>query len=115
MHMLQYCQDKVVYALGRLKALGALTGLHGGEDRIDLWRVHLVMGYLHGYHPIARLVFFNQMPALAAELRRVLANVFGLMPTELERHLAHYEFNMLSNLSDLYEAEEAKNTREITT
>jgi hypothetical protein len=84
-------EDRIVYALGRLGALGALTGLEHAEARLEIWRVHLVMGYLHGRYKITRVRLWEAHPDLHAEVSRILDHCFGLTVQERERSLEAYD------------------------
>jgi hypothetical protein len=84
-------QDELVYALGRLDAFGALTGVEGTEARLDLWRVHLVMGHLHGRYAIAGIELWREHPQLAQEVTRLLERLFGLDSEERGRSLDRYQ------------------------
>ncbi|HEX2350115.1 MAG TPA: hypothetical protein VHI51_16885, partial [Ktedonobacterales bacterium] len=44
--------DEVVFALGRLKAVGALTGIVTEVAQLDLWRIHLIVGSVYGRDPM---------------------------------------------------------------
>lgn len=102
MKLLNHFSDEIVYALGRLGAMGALTGLQGGEERIDLWRVHLIMGVLHGRYPLNEAMTFSELPELSDELSRLLTTVFGIEPADIHRYLAHYEFNLLGDTAIMF-------------
>lgn len=103
LHMLQ---DTCVYSLGRLDAFGALTGLMDAGVRTDLWRIHLVLGHLHGRHALARVMRLRQSGALA-DVRAYLENVFGLSEADIDAHVRRYDVQMMQRLSTLYAAEEA--------
>lgn len=51
-HDLDDFADEVVFALGRLKSVGALTGVATNAATLDLWRIHLVVGSLYDRYPV---------------------------------------------------------------
>lgn len=103
---LQRGEARIVYALGQLGAFAALTGVDGVDDRLDLWRVHAVMGQLHGRHAVQHLPQIEENAALLAEVTAHLAARFGLTAAEQADHLSRYNRTMLSVLSSQYEVDE---------
>jgi hypothetical protein len=108
-------QDRIVYALGRLGSLGALTGLQGGEERIPLWRIHLIMGHQHGRYALATMGAFEDEPALVADITDILEQQFGLAATEHEHDMRLYERKMLFMLKSMYQAEQMEQNRHLNT
>jgi hypothetical protein len=89
-------EDELVYALGRLGAFGALTGIELPEDVLDEWRVHLVMGYLHSRHDIMGIWLWKDNPQLLEDVTQLLEHVFGLSVEERSRCLDAYERSLTS-------------------
>ncbi len=82
---LQDYENKLVYTLGRLKAFGALWGLEVSEKQLGIWRIHLIMGSLHGQYRSADAMFFRDAPALLLErIRDSLRDIFGVAPADQE-------------------------------
>jgi hypothetical protein len=50
--------DEVVFALGRLQAIGVLTGIQAPTAQIDLWRIHMCVGSLFGHYPMPPHAFW---------------------------------------------------------
>jgi hypothetical protein len=98
-------QVEIVYALGGLAAFGALTGLAGAETHLDLWRVHLIMGHLHGRHAISGLLIWHDMPELREEASLLLERCFGLNADERAKSLLAYEIEKGSTIASLYQTE----------
>ena len=71
------CQDDIIFTLGRKGALGVLTGLRAAEPYLKVWRVHLLMGYLHDKYTI-KDVFPKFSSAFEADLKHALHHWFGL-------------------------------------
>ncbi len=118
-------EDHVVYALGRLGGFGALAGIEGMDaprrrwpegdsqgsrtlvDRrppqthLDVWRIHLVMGALHGRYTLAlgKVWRWQQTPALYEEATRLLERVFELSADVYAPALDRYAIEMGSTLS----------------
>lgn len=95
-HLLELYQDSIVYALGRLGAFGALSGLMLETDEQWLWIIHLVMGHLHQKYPIVEIRRWEEMPGLRADLESLLERVFGLTAEERENYLDLYQRCKLS-------------------
>jgi hypothetical protein len=70
-------QDNIVYALGRLTAFGALTGLPVSPSRLYLWAVHLTLGAMHGRFVMRDLLQWRAANSLPQEVLNELANEFG--------------------------------------
>lgn len=51
-HDLAEFTDEVVFALGRLQAIGALTAIQATPTQLDQWRIHLCVGSLFGHYPM---------------------------------------------------------------
>jgi hypothetical protein len=104
---LQDYENTLVYTLGRMKAFGALWGLDVSEKQLGIWRIHLIMGSLHGQYRSADVMYLGDAPALL--LSRVsdsLRDIFGIAPADQEHDLKEYERNLLFHLS-LYDVEES--------
>jgi hypothetical protein len=89
-------EDDLVFALGQLGAYGALSGLQCSPAQLQLWMVHLVMGFLHQRYPLAQIVKWREHPELRAEVATRLGQKYGLVEEERERCLAQYEHTFLS-------------------
>jgi hypothetical protein len=109
---LQDYENTLVYTLGRIKAFGALWGLDVSEKRLAIWRIHLIMGSLHGQYRSADAMFFRDAPALLLErIRDSLRDIFGVALADQEDGLREYERSLLFNISELSYAEELKASR----
>jgi hypothetical protein len=86
----QRYEDEIVYALGRLAGFGALKGIAVADGRLEVWRVHLVLGYLHQRHAITRVWLWQDNPHLREEVTQLLERVFGLTTEERSHSLAVY-------------------------
>ncbi len=84
-------QEEIVYALGRIGAWGALTGTQEIESTLLWWRVHLIMGYLHGRYRITSILLWKDHPALREEVERLLEHTFGLDKQERNEALDQYQ------------------------
>lgn len=104
-HLLGLYQDSIVYALGRLGALGALSGLALNTDEQRLWIIHLLMGHLHQKYPIVEIRRWEEMPTLHADLESVLERVVGLTATQRGYYLDLYQRRELSQIALYSEAE----------
>jgi hypothetical protein len=82
--------DEIVFALGRLAAFGALTGIEMANERLDVWRVHLVLGYLQGQHALTGVLLWQDNPHLREDVTRLLEHVFGLTVEEESHSLDVY-------------------------
>jgi hypothetical protein len=109
---IRYLQDyesTLVYTLGRIKAIGALWGLDVSEKRLAIWRIHLIMGSLHGQHRSEDVMFFRDAPALLLErIRDSLRDIFGVALADQEDGLREYERRLLFHLSLQNDAEESR-------
>lgn len=101
-------EDSIVYALGRLGAFGALTGLPVAESWLRLWTLHLVMGHLHGAYPWQDMVRWRYHPELEMDIRHTLMFQFGLTLDEQHALLDDYERAKLRELDTTYELELAR-------
>jgi hypothetical protein len=82
-------QDSVIHALGRLGALGALTGVAAAEVYQHVWMVQLLMAQRQREWPQTDSRH-TPGPALEAALRQGLMQVFGLNETQQRHALAIY-------------------------
>jgi hypothetical protein len=128
-------QESLVSALGRLGALGALTGLNlagvhifddveDAEERLDSWRVELLLGYLQDRYTqvqvpgntaaVLRDVGWfarfkddepQEMTALLTTLGHLLRRVFGLSDEQVARTLSNYSYDRLVNWIERYREE----------
>ena len=101
-------EGNIVYALGRLGAFGALTGLPVVESWLRLWTLHLVMGHLHGAYPWQDMVRWRYHPELEMDIRHTLMFQFGLALDEQHALLDYYERTKLRELDTIYELELAR-------
>jgi hypothetical protein len=82
-------EDDIVFALGRLGAMGALTGLSAAPPFLDVWMVHLAMAEVYdrfAQGDVAR----SLSPDLESALRQRLMATFGLAAHEQDHALALY-------------------------
>jgi PBS lyase HEAT-like repeat len=111
----RYLQDyehELVYGLGRLGAFGALWGVDVPEDRLATWRIHLIMGSLHGQYRLADVIFFRDAPApLLSRVSDSLRDIFGIAPADQDSDLRAYEQSLLGHVADMYYAEELESSR----
>jgi hypothetical protein len=84
---------ELVYVLGRLGALGALTGIEALSPREGMeLLVHLVMGSLHRRFPAPELVVrWDQVPERRDAADRMLARHFALSDEERQVYLQTYK------------------------
>lgn len=101
-------EDDIVYALGRLGAFGALTGLAAAEPWLRLWMLHLIMGHLHGAYPWQDMVRWRYHQELEMDIRHLLMFRFGLTLPQQDELLDHYERTKLRTLYPTYEAERVR-------
>lgn len=106
-YFLRY-EDDIIYALGRLHAYGSLVGLPAAEEYWDLWRVHVVMGSLHGRYPWHVVKEFTSNRQVDTHIRELLSQQYGLMPQEQDQALAKYAQAKLLTLHDICDQEIAK-------
>ena len=100
---LQDYQNTLVYTLGRIKAFGALWGLDVSEKQLAIWRIHLIMGSLHGQYKLAGAIFFRDAPApLLSHVSVTVQNVFGIAPPDHDSDLRAYEQSLLGHVEGLY-------------
>lgn len=84
-------QYSLVYALGRVGAFGVLVGVPLPAERMDVARVHLLVGSLHGQYQLPEWTLdWNQQSSLRDELPHLLERVFGLNAQEQTRCLHAY-------------------------
>jgi hypothetical protein len=102
---LVFFQDDIVYALGRLGAFGALTGLNAAAPYLDMWMVHLVMGSLHGQYGWEDMMRWKYFPELEADITHALLSKFGLGLDEQTRALDIYGRKKLVELIATYREE----------
>lgn len=118
LHMWTTYEDRIVYALGRLGGFGALTGIVGAEttlavwpgfhvavspqSHLDHWRVHLIMGSLHGQYRLGMIWEWAQIPELLQVVTRQLEQVFGLEPEVYTPALERYALDMSFILAGIY-------------
>lgn len=84
-------QDELVYALGRLEAFGALTGLDVPATRLRLWMTTLICGTLQArvrYGDILTQIQIQQK--LRDEVTLLLQQRFGLPAKEQQEHIDSY-------------------------
>lgn len=98
-------QDALVYALGRLGALGALTAITGAAEHLDIWLVHLAMGYLHGRHQANSIKLWADHPGLLMDVVSALEHYFGLTEDERQRCLKRYEIEKSFQIAEMYRIE----------
>jgi HEAT repeat protein len=86
-------QYQLVYALGCHRAFGALSGLpHLTPQWLDVARVQLVMGSLHGRFRLGPWAFsWTDMPELRHHVETVLETTFGLKDEERRQAMHAYE------------------------
>lgn len=94
----QEVQNTIVYALGRLGASGALTGLPRTQEYLDDWRIHLIMGSLHDKYRFRILDKAREAPELHADVEQLLERWFGLDEDERMRCMRAYEEHSLFNI-----------------
>jgi hypothetical protein len=98
-----------VYTLGRINAFGALWDLGISEKQLAIWRIHLIMGPLHGQYRSADAMFFRDAPALLLErIRDSLRGIFGVARADQEDGLREYEQSLLIHVSELSYHEELR-------
>lgn len=115
-------EDRIVYELGRLGGFGALVGLEGAETQLtraswsetdtnypqshlDQWRLHLIMGSLHGKYPIElkRGVWaWKSTPELWQAVTQQLEHMYGLEQTAYLPMLDRYALEMGFTLINIY-------------
>ncbi|WIG58921.1 MAG: hypothetical protein OJF49_001668 [Ktedonobacterales bacterium] len=101
-------QDGLVYALGQLGAVGALTGVapahpERATDRartLALWTVHLLMGYLHERYPVVEEQWWQDLPELRADLDHFLERLYGLDLETRNAYLQLYEREKLLQIGN---------------
>jgi HEAT repeats len=88
----QRYENEIVYSLGRLAGFGALTGvaIEATDERLTVWRVHLVLGYLQGQHALTGVLLWQDNPHLREDVTRLLERVFGLTEEERDHDLEVY-------------------------
>jgi HEAT repeat protein len=99
-------QGEIIYALGRLGTLGALTGIQNVDPARTWWRVHLIMGSLHGRHLITSMLLWNDHPSLHEQVEGVLKYTFGLNQHERDEALEHYQAEKAFEIWSRYEQEQ---------
>lgn len=85
--------DEVVFALGRLQALGALTGLRAPIARIDRWRIHLSVGSMFGRYamlPQGTLQMSDQPSEALQALLTMLETRWGITREQARAALRQY-------------------------
>lgn len=83
-------QDLVIFALGRLGALGSLTGVPAAEPFLHVWMVQLLMGTMYGRY-ISSDVGVQWLSApLNDEIRQRLLHDYGLTTQEQDRAIRLY-------------------------
>ncbi|MGZ3673802.1 MAG: HEAT repeat domain-containing protein [Ktedonobacterales bacterium] len=118
-----FVEDAIVYALGRLGGFGALAGIDGADTpsnrypgvgdlglpqtHLDQWRVHLVMGALHGRYTLDGNWTFAETPGLQAEVTSMLERIFGVDAGSATPALQRYEAEMGFYLSEMQRRERA--------
>lgn len=98
-------QDDVVYALGRLGGFGALTNLHLHKSYLQVWMVHLVMGYLHGSPSWFAGYGIDLDPTLRYDIETLLEQKFGLERNERSECISLYLGTKVNKLMHKYEEE----------
>lgn len=113
-----FYEPRLVYGLGELGAVGALTGVAGIEGtiprnagnmdtgtqgRLAMWRVHLALGSLHAHERLTSDTNTLQPPSLWAyspqlrsEADQQLERLFGLEVAEREHDLEAYDHDLIS-------------------
>jgi hypothetical protein len=74
------------------------TGEHyivGTTGRLDLWRVHLLMGHLHRRYRIVGFDLWKDNPELREEVAQLLLRIFGLDEAERTRDLDRYSSDIM--------------------
>lgn len=97
--------DEIVYALGRLSASGVLTGLWVKESHLQVWTVHLAVGYLHGGPSWLRGFGLDLDPGLKADIGSLLEHYFGLTQEEQEQAIFLYMATKANKLTLKYKDE----------
>lgn len=103
--------DVIVYALGQLKAIAALTGIETEVARLDVLRIQLILGYLHGRYPIVSTARWNEQPELARDVNELLETLFGLDREERKRSLHQYEVEKAFDMVTRYKREFVEHKR----
>lgn len=111
-------EDSMVYALGRLGGFGALAGIEGAQtplvrspgapnasppqSHLDHWRIHLIMGSLHGQYSLEWPSVWRWPSELSQAVTQRLAQVFGLEPAQYTPALDRYMLEMSNTLAHRY-------------
>jgi hypothetical protein len=101
LHNLIDFEDDIVYALGRMGALGALTGVAAAQPFHLVWAVHLVMAQVYDQYQRSDIVPALS-PALEADLRERLLSTFGLTAAEQDQALALYMLTKVARIRMRY-------------
>jgi hypothetical protein len=85
-------QDMVIFALGRLGAMGCLTGVPAAEPFLHVWMVQLIMGHIYDRYTSEDIGPTSLSEPLKSEVRQRLLHDFGLTPQEQERAMRLYRW-----------------------
>lgn len=97
-------QDSIVYTLGRLGALGALTDLEVTKPLSLLWAVHMLMAHVHDRYERSD-IFPALSPTLEMDLRKQLHYYYGLTTEEQEQALGAYMLTKSTHIWRTYSRE----------